>query len=139
MAALIVLLAATSVQAISSGPGGRLYTTSRGAANVDCITLKSFVIASNWDNSGMTSHGTIYDGWTYARHPHYGISPEVENPGQAPGYANLVMGVFYDCAPVSAYASPAQTLDVDGALFGGSGGVRIWDPGNRRGGAPLSP
>ena len=110
--ALIVVLVAASAEAISSGPGGRVYTTSRGTATADCITLTSILIAANWDNGGMTSHGTINDGWTYGRHAYYGISPEVENPGQAPGYANLVMGVFYDNTPGSAFAAPAQTMDV---------------------------
>ena len=115
-AVVIVALVATSAHAISSGPGGRIYTTSRFDNGTKYVALSSILIGANWDNAGLvgvsqTRHGKIYDNYDHGDHQNWGISPEIETPGQAPGYANLVMGLAYNNSPASTI-SGGQTMDV---------------------------
>jgi len=100
---VVGLALASTVQAISQGPGGRIYFTQRSGSYDQIWSIQ---INSNWDNVGLSpvaqvSHGQVLDCDTNMYHLYYGISPEIENPGQAPGFANLVMGLWYNGTPAT--------------------------------------
>ena len=106
-----LMLVATTVNAISQGPGGRLYMTRRYTDEWGdlYIELKSYELDANWDIVGADApmdHGLILDNNNAPsnRKRYDGISPEVETSG-GNGYGTLVMGANYNNDPLSHYSS----------------------------------
>jgi hypothetical protein len=109
----VILLMVSSAEAVSKGPGGRIYTTGRNSAG-NAIVLASFTIDENWDNltAYYTQHGDIRDVVPSSSRKRYaGSSPELETFAGA-GYGTIVVGAAYDNAPGAKLASPAETMDV---------------------------
>jgi hypothetical protein len=92
---------ASTAQAISQGPGGRVYYGGLvTVAGSDYNRISSIGLDENWDNTDMGMiHGDVVDNYNpYGPHDAMGQSPEVENPGQG-DYANLVVGAYYNTTP----------------------------------------
>ncbi|HUW57217.1 MAG TPA: PEP-CTERM sorting domain-containing protein [Planctomycetota bacterium] len=108
------LLAVSTAEAISAGPGGYLYLAYRHQVDTSqCIRLNSVQVNTDWTVVGtdVVSHGDILDNYTIGTHNVVGgHSPEILNSG-AGGYADLVMGLNYNNTPLSGKAG-SQTMDV---------------------------
>jgi hypothetical protein len=116
---LVVLMGSQPVQAISAGPGGRLYECNRMGTSGNWTTpLYIMEYDENWDpvagNLGEISHGSVYSSTLELNYKGEtlkgGNSPEVEVPGGR-GYGTLVMGHWYD-EDTSSYGASFATMDV---------------------------
>ena len=110
----VILLVASSAQAISKGPGGRIYTTGRATVDdTSVIRLCSFTIDENWDNTSAfyTDHGDIRDAVPYSQKDDAGSSPELQTFAGT-GYGKIVIGANYDNNPASGMGGTAETMDV---------------------------
>ena len=107
----VILLVVSSAQAISKGPGGRIYSAGRNVAG-NAIILQSFTIDENWDNTSLfyTDHGEIRDVNPYGYKKNSGSSPEIQ-VGAGTGYGKIVVGASYDNDPASRFSS-YETMDV---------------------------
>lgn len=140
------LVLADEAQAISSGPGGRLYEAGRYTTGGNFIKLGSLVIGADWNADWTTKtwdiHGTITDtaGGQAGEKDNYGCSPEIQTEAAAAnGYATLVLGANSNNSPSpsmdvlkivpSAGAYTATTLG-DGRLSNGT----WWDYRNTQAG-----
>jgi hypothetical protein len=108
-----LLLIASSTEAISKGPGGRIYTAARSSVGNEII-LWSFTIDENWDNTTpgyWVDHGVIRDVFPYSGKAYSGSSPEVV-VSAGTGYGTLLMGASYDNDPTSNLTGLTETMDV---------------------------
>ena len=114
MGVLVALLwAVSSTQAITQGPGGRLYMTHYDTTSGG-IVLRSLVLDENWDavNGGTTdweSNGVVGDNNDGTNHRNAGISPELMTYG-GDGYGTQLFGIYYNNTPVSLIAGE-ETMD----------------------------
>jgi len=135
------LLAGSTAEAISRGPGGRVYYG--GMVTVDtttCNRIGSMGITPDWDNIGYGMvHGDICDNYNpYGAHDAMGQSPEVYQGGE---YATLVLGAYYDrtvagrtCLDVLKVQTSADCLTSGDIIVLGNGKVNStpggWDGRN---------
>ena len=109
---------AVSQAAPENGPGGRLYFSGKAsAANWD-IMVKSVKLNPNWTlNGAFESHGTFTNGRNDSSgySPMNGrFSPEIETR-RDDGYADLVMGLWYNNTPAPSdggVTAGYQTMDI---------------------------
>jgi len=133
-----VLLAGTA-QAISQGPGGRLYLAGMTTSGPTTTKLYSIVLDQNWNivggggggGAGQIYHGTITDTWAgYSQQKETaGCSPELETYAGS-GYGKIVMGAYYNNSPGS--TTGQQTLDVLRITPDGTPGLSIQSLGDGR-------
>ena len=92
-----MLMTASAAQALSDGPGGRIYMGFEAAGN-EWWGLQSVVVNADWSVDSPIDHGYVKDdvpGGTTPQESHR--SPEIENPGQgSSGYADLIVGLYSD-------------------------------------------
>jgi hypothetical protein len=98
------LCLASVAQAISAGPGGHLYKARRYTDDDESyyIKLNSVLITTDWEPATMdvVDHGDLLDNAEAGMHKQVGgHSPEIYQGGGT-GYADLVMGLFYNTTPV---------------------------------------
>ena len=106
-----VVFLSPSAQAISNGPGGRLYLTERLDNGTKYIRLSSIVLDANWNTVGtQVFHGDIMDNSGGSLKEDCGMSPELGGYAGA-GYGTLVMGAFYNNTPLC-HIPGGETMDV---------------------------
>jgi len=116
----VLLMAASLAQAISDGPGGRLYITYKYSDNVasNLVNYQSLLINTDWtiNYEGRAAytynqHGSLLDNYQYSQHQQVGgISPEVYTAA-GNGFATLVTGLNYNNSEVC-YSASYQALDI---------------------------
>jgi len=116
-AIMVTALLASTGEAISSGPGGRLYQAGRYAVSgVNSIRLGSVAVDENWNvdwNTLWTVHGTVTDNAASAESAKkaYGCSPEIVSTTGGGSYATLVLGAHYNRTPLPQDSS-RNTMDI---------------------------
>ena len=118
MVAALVVLVAASAGAITSGPGGRMYSAApvKSGDGSGYLRLWSLVLDENWDVVGgvnaWTNHGDIVDNNISDDHRRIGCSPEIETYG-GDGYGTIVIGANYNNNPPTQSTTypTCQTMD----------------------------
>lgn len=128
---LAVLLVAGSVEAITAGPGGRIYMTERyTSSGTSYVKLRSLVVDQNWNPVVAPGNWDVHqvggldlmDNYTYGVHAASGISPEIYTYG-GDGYGQLVMGLFYNNDPVTTVAGTPKPQTMDALKIAPSAGA----------------